>query len=140
VAGESPIPGLKVAGPDDRKALLPMQVAMDYRWLAWFNRRVVEALRQGWHGRLTHLQFVPDVAKGLLYMVPAAKGAYGAIPLKYGASEAAARLSLYLPLLRFELTREKGRRRLFAVEAHPVDGVSYLALNVGESKSVPAKG
>lgn len=39
--GQSPIPGLKVAGPDDVKELLPMQVAMDYRWVSYFNRRAL---------------------------------------------------------------------------------------------------
>lgn len=136
----SPIPGLKVAGPEDLKATLPMQVAMDARWLAWFNERVLGAIRAGSNRRLTHLQFAPDPEKGLLYLAPAERGAYGAIRLDYGEAGTGARLSLYLPLIRFSLRRQPGRVRLFAVESHAVGDLTCHALDVGGSQSVPARG
>ncbi|MFZ5815293.1 MAG: hypothetical protein ACOY93_08310 [Bacillota bacterium] len=139
MAGQSPIPGLKVAGPDDLKELLKLQVAMDFRWIAYFNQRVLDALKAGWSRRLTHLKFIPDVANGLLYMLPALRGEYGAIKLDYSAPETGAQLSLYIPLLQFELEREEGRQRIFTVETREINEASYLALNVRESKSVPAK-
>lgn len=135
----SPIPGLKVAGPADRKAMLPMQVAVDARWLAWFNERVLEAIRAGSNRQLTHLQFAPDPAKGLLYVLPAERAAYGAIRLDYGEAKTGARLSLYLPLRRFDLHRQPGRVRLFAVQPQVVDGRILQALDVAGSQSVPSR-
>lgn len=136
---ESPIPGLKVAGPNDLKEILLVQVAMAYTWLAYFNQRVLEAVKRGWNRRLTHLKFVPDVENGLLYVIPALKTDYGAIKLDYTAPETGAELSLYIPLLQFDLDRETGRQRIFEVEEYEVAGVTYMALNVRGSKSVPGK-
>jgi hypothetical protein len=139
MAGESPIPGLKVAGPEDLKDLLKMMVVMDVRWLAWFNQRVLDAVKQGWKRRLTHLKFVPDVENGLVYILAALKEEYGALKLEYSPTEAGAMLSLYIPLLPFDLGREERRHREFDVVARTVEGVTYLALDVRNSRSVPAR-
>lgn len=138
----SPIPGLKVAGADDLKELLPLQVTMGFDWRAYFNQRVLEEIKKGamWKRRLTHLKCMPDLENGLLYLAPAKASEYGAIKLEYSAPETGAELSLYVPLLRFELEREEGRQRIFQTVAKKQgDGSLYLALNVVESKSVPAK-
>ncbi len=139
MAEQSPIPGLKVAGPKDLKDRLPMEVAMDFRWKGWMNERVLAAVRGKSRKRLTHMRFVPDPEKGLVYMMQAEKDDYGAIKLDYSAPETGAEISLYLPLLDFELEREEGRLRIFTVESHePVNGQVYMALNVTDSKSVPS--
>lgn len=138
---ESPIPGLKVAGAKDLQEILPMQAAMDYNWIAYLNQRVIESIRMGWNRRVTHLKFVPDLDRGVVYILPCQSGEYGAFKLNYSAPETGAEVSLYIPLLRFELEREEGRLRIFPVELRePVKGQTYMALNVTESKSVPGKG
>lgn len=138
--GVPPIPGLKVAGPDDLKGLLLMQVVMGFDWTSYWNLRVLEAVRQNSKRRLSHLKFVPDVENGLVYILPALKGEYGAIALDYTGPETGAELSLYVPLLRFDLDREEGRQRIFQVEPHTVgSGATYMALNILTSTSVPVK-
>ncbi|MFZ5823162.1 MAG: hypothetical protein ACOY94_02270 [Bacillota bacterium] len=136
---ESPIPGLKVAGPDDLQQTLLLQVAMAYSWIAYFNQRVLQAVKRGWKRRLTHVKFVPDVENGLLYVLPALKTDYGAIQLDYTGPETGAEVSLYIPLLKFDLTREEGRQRIFEVKEHEVEGKTYVVLDVGGSTSVPSK-
>lgn len=139
LANESPIPGLQVAGPDDLKRLLPMQVTMSYDWKSYWNQAVLEAVRGGSKRRLTHVKFMPDVENGLLYVVYAMSGDYGAVRLEYTGPETGAELSLYVPLLRFDLERDEGRQRIFPVESHAAPGGTFIALNVGKSTSVPVK-
>lgn len=139
MTNESPIPGLKVAGPNDLIELLKLVAVMDYRWITWLNQRVLDAIEKNWSRRLTHLKFLPDVENGLLYVLPALKEEYGALPLDYSPAEGGATISLYLPLIRFDLRREEGRNREFDLVTRQVAGVTYMAFDVVNSRSVPAR-
>lgn len=137
---QSPIPGLTVAGPNDLKEQQVAEVHMDVRWVSYFNLCVLTMLQACTTGRLTHVKFVPDVANGLLYVLPAQADEYGAEQLDYAAPENGANVSLYVALLKFNLEKQKGRLRVFTVLENEVEkGKKFLALNVRESKTVPAK-
>lgn len=136
----SSIPGLVVAGPDDLRELQPMEARMDVRWQLYANGRVLTAVSSGIERKLTHVQFIPDVAKGLVYIQSAERGAYGAERLDYSGPENGATVSMYVALVKFNLERPKGRVRVFKVEeTEPVPGQRFWALNVRTSRTEVAR-
>jgi len=137
---QSPIPGLKPAGPLDLIEIQSLLVSMDYRWTAYFNTKTLTAIAGNEQRRLTHLKFYPDVPNGVIYALPAESTEYGAEKLDFSAPENNATVSLYLALLKFDVERQKGRLRQFEVKEREVSpGVKYWALNVRDSKTIPAK-
>lgn len=137
----SPFPGLFVSGELDDLESLPLEVVVTDKWVGYFNQRIIADLNQRHPGRISYVRLVPDVAEGMVIILPAKdENEYGAVAIDYTDTEAGASVNVRRPMQKLKADRVEGRLRVCQVVTRQApNGDEYLAFVVKGSTTRPAR-
>lgn len=136
----SPFKDLAFAGELDDLMEVAREITMNEKWQGYLNQRVINELNTRYPGRLSHLRFIPDKEQGMVIILPASEGDYGAVELDYTSTESGAFINLRLALKRFTLQKQENRVRVFTItERQGDDGQGYPAFVVKNHETRPTR-